>query len=105
MASGNFSSTESPTLSCKDIDDCRTLSGMLLSCLATLTAATWVSVHPNIPSPHIGYIMLALHRLKLMLLAIIAPEVVAVWALRQRMVARELAAGEKIVDTWNVYLP
>lgn len=38
--------------------------------------------------------MLALHRLKLMLLAIIAPEVVVLWALRQRMVAKQLYEGK-----------
>jgi hypothetical protein len=81
--------------SCKDIDDCRTLSTLILGCVATLVAATWVSVHPNIPAPNIGHIMLALHRLKLMLLAIIAPEVIAIWALRQRMVAHRLSAGKE----------
>ncbi|KAF9462415.1 hypothetical protein BDZ94DRAFT_1194551 [Collybia nuda] len=92
----NSTSFNSPNSSCKDIDDCRTLSGMILSCFATLIAATWVSVHPNIPAPHIGYLKLGLHRLKLMLLAIITPEVIVVWALRQRMVAHRLATEHKI---------
>lgn len=81
---------------CKDIDNCRTLSTIILTCLTSLIAATWVSVHPNIPAPRVGFVMLALHRLKLMALAIIAPEVVAVWALRQRMVARLLSSSEPL---------
>jgi hypothetical protein len=76
--------------SCKDIDGCRTLLSIVWSCLATLVACTWVSVHPNVPDSGDSTVMLALHRMKLMLLAIIAPEIIALWALRQRMVAWQL---------------
>lgn len=37
--------------------------------------------------------MLVIHRLKLMMLAIIAPEIIVAWALRQRMVAFQVAEG------------
>lgn len=79
---------------CKDIDGCRTLAGIVWSCIATLVACTWVSVHPNVPDPMDGTIKLALHRVKLMLLAIVAPEIIVIWALRQRMVAQKLGQGE-----------
>ncbi|KAF9457846.1 hypothetical protein BDZ94DRAFT_163299 [Collybia nuda] len=75
---------------CQDIDDCRTLISIIWSCIATLVACTWVSVHPNVPSPHHGTTTLVLRRMRLMLLAIIAPEIIVLWALRQRMVARDL---------------
>ncbi|KAF9457847.1 hypothetical protein BDZ94DRAFT_1272093, partial [Collybia nuda] len=78
------------TTACKDIDDYRTLWGIIWSCVATLLACTWVSVHPNVPDPEHGLVKLALHRLGLMLLSIIAPEIVVLWALRQRMVAQQL---------------
>ncbi|KAF9463615.1 hypothetical protein BDZ94DRAFT_1258701 [Collybia nuda] len=76
---------------CTDIGDCRTLSSIILSCLATLVACTWASVHPNVPKPLIGRRKLVFHRWRLMMLAVIAPEVIVVWALRQRMVASKLS--------------
>lgn len=81
--------------SCKNIDDCRTLVGIIWSCIATLVACTWVSVHPNVPSPHHGTVVLILLRMRLMLLAIIAPEVIVIWALRQRMVAHDLSKSTR----------
>lgn len=82
------------TSSCKNIDYCRTLWSIIWSCLATLVACTWVSVHPNIPAPY--NCLLPLHRVRLMLLAIIAPEIIVLWALRQRMVARDLSKSTYI---------
>ncbi|KAF9457845.1 hypothetical protein BDZ94DRAFT_1174788, partial [Collybia nuda] len=74
----------------------RTLAGIIWSCIATLVACTWVSVHPNVPGPGQGTVGLVLHRFKLMLLAIVAPEIIVLWALRQRMVARKLSKEHKM---------
>lgn len=81
--------------SCDNLYDCRTLSTIIVSCLATLAACTWVSVHPNIPDFREGQLVLFLRRFRLMVLALVAPEVIVLWALRQRMVARRLAKGVK----------
>ena len=43
-----YSSTSS---SCKDIDNCRTILGIVWSCISTILLCTWVSNHPNIPEP------------------------------------------------------
>jgi hypothetical protein len=43
-----YSSTSS---SCKDIDNCRTILGIVWSCISTILLCTWVSIHPNIPEP------------------------------------------------------
>ncbi|KAF9460305.1 hypothetical protein BDZ94DRAFT_1137939, partial [Collybia nuda] len=77
-------------------DDCRTITGIVWSCIATLVACTWVSVHPNVPDIYHGRMSLAFHRFKLMLLAIIAPEVIVLWALRQRMVARKVSRDHAV---------
>lgn len=82
-----------PDPSCDNLYDCRALSSIVVSCLATLAACTWVSVHPNIPDASEGRLVLFLRRFKLMLLALVAPEVIVLWALRQRMVARQLKKG------------
>lgn len=84
---------ETMSSSCNDIEQCRTRFSVVLSCLVTLFACTWVSLHPNIPSPQHRSLSRFFHRLKLMVLALIAPEVIVVWALRQRLVARQLSKG------------
>ncbi|KAF7369972.1 hypothetical protein MSAN_00627100 [Mycena sanguinolenta] len=67
------------TDSCKDIDNCRTLFSIVWGCLATIFACTWV--------------------LKMMLIAIIAPEVMVGFAARQYFGSRELANEYKFSST------
>ncbi|PVG01720.1 hypothetical protein CPB86DRAFT_698760 [Serendipita vermifera] len=43
------SGLSSPT--CNDLNNCRKLTDILWSCLTTLFACTWLSMHPNIPFP------------------------------------------------------
>ncbi|KAJ7639471.1 hypothetical protein FB45DRAFT_905695 [Roridomyces roridus] len=77
--------------SCNDINNCRTLYGILWGCLVTIFAFTWVSVHPNVPPPHQSAIALFWRKLKMMLIAIIAPEIMVGFAARQFFAARELS--------------
>ncbi|PBK87659.1 hypothetical protein ARMGADRAFT_971666 [Armillaria gallica] len=72
----------------------RTTWDIVWSCLATIFACTWLGVHPNVPSRYMrekGRLFLTLHRIKHMLLAIICPEVIIMWAFRQRLVASTLS--------------
>ncbi|KAF8581442.1 hypothetical protein K439DRAFT_1636153 [Ramaria rubella] len=77
--------------SCKDIDNCRTLQDIVWSCLVTVFSCTWVAIHPNIPSPDVGRVKIALRRLGLFVGALIAPELVITWAMRQWLAARKVA--------------
>jgi len=52
-------------------------------------------MHPNIPSPDERWPRIAVRRIGLMLAALIMPEVVIGWALRQRMIAVRLAEEHK----------
>ncbi|KAJ6449555.1 hypothetical protein C8R45DRAFT_777520, partial [Mycena sanguinolenta] len=61
----------------------RTLFSVVWGCLATIFACTWVSVHPNVPPPNQNRLQLFWRRLKMMLIAIIAPEVIVAFAGRQ----------------------
>lgn len=36
---------------CGDIDHCRTLNGIIQSCLVTILACVWFAVHRNVPAP------------------------------------------------------
>ncbi|KAJ6449541.1 hypothetical protein C8R45DRAFT_1084201 [Mycena sanguinolenta] len=71
------------TDSCTDINSCRTLFSIVWGCLATIFACTWVSVHPNVPPPGLSRLQLFWRRLKMMLIAIIAPEIMVGFAARQ----------------------
>ncbi|KAF9470693.1 hypothetical protein BDN70DRAFT_981818 [Pholiota conissans] len=70
--------------------DGRTLTDILWSCLATIFACSWVSVHPNIPATTDSGIRIVFRRLELMFWAIIAPDVIIFWAMRQWFGARTL---------------
>jgi hypothetical protein len=76
---------------CDDGKDCRTLWQIVWNCLSTLFLCTWVSVHPNIPGPHEHWAKILRRRLGMMLALLIAPELMISWAMRQRILARQLA--------------
>ncbi|KAJ6565630.1 hypothetical protein DFH09DRAFT_1278646 [Mycena vulgaris] len=62
-----------PIVSCDDIDS-RRLCNIIWGCLTTIFACTWVSIHPNVPPPNQGWLVLLRRRLGMMLVAVIAPE-------------------------------
>jgi hypothetical protein len=77
---------------CPDPTDRRSLSDIVQSCLATIFACTWLAIHANIPAPDEGFIRVNIaRRLKIVLVALIAPELIILWAMRQWFVARFLA--------------
>ena len=80
--------------------DQRSLWDILWSCLGTIFACSWVSIHPNIPSPNESSWRIFLRRLELMFWAVVAPEMIITWALRQWLGARRLEKLYKGVQTW-----
>ncbi|KAF4616272.1 hypothetical protein D9613_008319 [Agrocybe pediades] len=68
---------------------------IIWTCVATILAASWVSVHPNIPNPKESAIKKTLRRIELMIWAILAPELIILWAMRQwygaRLMEKEFA--------------
>jgi hypothetical protein len=81
--------------SCDDSNGCRSLGDIIRSCIVTILLCTWVSMHPNIPSPDERWPRVALRRVGLLLLALFVPEAVIGWALRQRQAAAKLAKEHK----------
>ncbi|KAJ7209305.1 hypothetical protein GGX14DRAFT_697902 [Mycena pura] len=105
--------------SCDDIDKCRRLFDIVWGCLTTIFACTWVSVHPNVPPPdpnppHSFWPKLKWRiivttrplsrRLKLMLTAVIAPELMVGFAARQFMVARSFSKEFNISRTHGYFI-
>jgi len=92
---------QTPESSCDDPHGCRSLGDIIRSCIVTIFLCTWVSMHPNIPSPDERWPRVALRRAGLLLLALFVPEAVIGWALRQRQAAAQLAKEHK-QEGWTI---
>jgi hypothetical protein len=91
------SSTVTPT--CNDIQNCRTRWDIIWSCITTVFLCTWVAVHPNVPEPvetkDLDRWQKAKNRSKrfikerllLCVVALLVPDYILAWAIRQRLVA------------------
>ena len=90
LAESRDSTTALSTSACICPADQRTVWDILWSCLATIFACSWVSIHPNIPAPNESSRRIFLRRLELMFWAVIGPEMIITWALRQWLGARHL---------------
>lgn len=77
----------------------RSLWDILWSCLATTFACTWVSVHPNVPFLRESKASTRRWRLYLMLVSLIAPEIMILWAFKQ------LQGALVIMKTVNEAIP
>jgi len=69
----------------------RSLFSIIWACFSTTFICTWVSVHSNIP-PHEGNWKSFIRRLKLMFWALIAPELILAWAVKQWFAAAKVAS-------------
>jgi len=63
---------------------------ILISCWTTIFICTWVSIHPNIPPSGKTVIRTLWRRITLMFWALIVPELILAWAVRQWLVARAI---------------
>ncbi|TFK41678.1 hypothetical protein BDQ12DRAFT_678335 [Crucibulum laeve] len=68
---------------CPDNEDKRSIWDIIWSCIATTFHCTWVTVHPNIPALQEEWWWVAWRRAKAMFWALLSPELVILWALRQ----------------------
>ena len=78
------------TPACICSSDQRSMWDILWSCLATIFACSWVSVHPNIPAPNESRWRILCRRLELMFWAVVGPEMIIYWAFRQWLSACRL---------------
>ncbi|KAF9484238.1 hypothetical protein BDN70DRAFT_850025 [Pholiota conissans] len=68
----------------------RSVNDIVISCFATIFACTWSAIHPNIPAPTDCWWTRFKRQVTTMVCALLAPEVVTAWALRQRLAAKEI---------------
>ncbi|KIM36490.1 hypothetical protein M413DRAFT_78294 [Hebeloma cylindrosporum] len=84
-----------PTCDCSNASNQRSLLDIIWSCLVTLFACIWLSVHPNVPSLTDSYFTIVRRRIRIMICALIVPEGVMYWAMRQWLGSRKLASRYK----------
>ena len=95
---------------CESIDYCRTTWNIVWSCLITISLCIWVGIHPNVPQLHppsstwwetlVDKIKAFVDRVLIALLALVAPEFIFVWALRQLLNARTIADKCQKAAVW-----
>lgn len=76
----------------------RAVNDIIISCFATIFACTWSAVHPNIPAPTDCWWTRFKRQVVTMVYALLAPEAITAWALRQRL------AAARIADKYNNHL-
>ena len=93
----SFDLLSSESNRCTNLTHCRTVWNIIWSCLATIFSCTWVAVHPNIPCPRKRSLVVSFaeHRLPLFICALLVPEYVLAWAIRQYLRARSLAKNNR----------
>ena len=80
---------------CTSISHCRTIFGIVWSCLATIFACTWVAVHPNVPAPASEVYEVVFSRIIVTICALLVPEYIVAWAIRQFLVANHIQEDVK----------
>jgi hypothetical protein len=93
LSQGRPLDSRAPVDSCDDINGCRRLFDIVWGCFATIFTCTWVSVHPNVPPPNQSRLALFWRRLKIMLVAVMAPELMVGFAARQLWAAWIFSKG------------
>ncbi|EIW75535.1 hypothetical protein CONPUDRAFT_21991, partial [Coniophora puteana RWD-64-598 SS2] len=61
----------------------RSVWSIVLSCLSTIFACIYTSIHPNIPSPYDKSSTVLFRSIGIMALTLLAPEIIVAWAARQ----------------------
>ena len=99
---------------CNDLAHCRIIWNIVWSCLVTIFSCTWVAVHPNVPCLKkreanswikrcIGNPLLSFaeHRLPLFICALLVPEYILAWSIRQFLRARKINKCE--FELWGKF--
>ncbi|KAG2359788.1 hypothetical protein BDR07DRAFT_1291493 [Suillus spraguei] len=81
----------------------RTLWSIVSSCILTLFACIYTAIHPNIPSPKDNLLRTLWWQFGLgtMIAALIAPELIVTWAMRQWLSARRVTRHRRSNYTWT----
>ncbi|KZP14059.1 hypothetical protein FIBSPDRAFT_834380, partial [Athelia psychrophila] len=84
----SFSSTSDV---CNNLNNCRSLVSIITSCLATIFACVWATVHPNVPGPKQTWTSRQFESFKIIVVTLLVPEWVLAWGMRQAFQAQYYA--------------
>ncbi|KAK6977194.1 hypothetical protein R3P38DRAFT_2666838 [Favolaschia claudopus] len=89
--------------------DCFSGFSVAWSCLVVIGLCTYVSFHPNVPRPNLSFWQKIWRRVQLTIVALIGPELIFAFAVRQYVVARWFVktwspANEKVSITHGFFL-
>ncbi|KAF8641737.1 hypothetical protein AX16_009814 [Volvariella volvacea WC 439] len=73
----------------------RTIFDILYSCIGVTLLCTYISIHHNIPDQNDPWAQVTWLKLRTTFYALIAPEMVILWAIRQRIMAGRIAKENK----------
>ncbi|KAF8642793.1 hypothetical protein AX16_009426 [Volvariella volvacea WC 439] len=73
----------------------RTIFDILYSCIGVILLCTYISIHHNIPDQNDSWAKATWLKIRTTLYALIAPEMVMMWAIRQWVMARRIARANK----------
>ncbi|KAF8663983.1 hypothetical protein AX16_000834 [Volvariella volvacea WC 439] len=73
----------------------RSIFDIIYSSIGVILLCTYVSVHHNIPDQNSSWLKVTQQKLVTMLYALLAPEIMIMWALRQRITAGKIAEENK----------
>ncbi|KAG2035639.1 hypothetical protein BDR03DRAFT_1012326 [Suillus americanus] len=83
----------------------RTLWNIVSSCLLTLFACLYTTIHPNVPSPEDSPVRILLRRLGMMIMVLFYPELIIAWAMGQWLSARQVTKRFKNSGYFDVEAP
>ncbi|KAF8645293.1 hypothetical protein AX16_007930 [Volvariella volvacea WC 439] len=69
----------------------RTIFDILYSCIGVILLCTYISIHHNIPDQNDSWARVTWLKFRTTLYALIAPEIMIMWAIRQWIMARRIA--------------
>ncbi|KZP16873.1 hypothetical protein FIBSPDRAFT_1047166 [Athelia psychrophila] len=78
---------------CLDIRHCRQIADIVIGCLATVFACTWVSLHNNVPPPDWSTRKKWWDRIGLAVIALVLPEVIVVMAVTEFLQNVQISKG------------
>ncbi|KAF8637194.1 hypothetical protein AX16_010853 [Volvariella volvacea WC 439] len=73
----------------------RTIFDILYSCIGVILLCTYISMHHNIPDQGDSWAKVTWMKIRTTIYALLAPEMVILWAIRQRIMAEKIAESNK----------
>ncbi|KAF5309881.1 hypothetical protein D9619_010565 [Psilocybe cf. subviscida] len=102
----NLVTCEAPVAPDDSTQQLRTVYDIVQSCLLTIVACVWTSIHQNINGPRDSWWTCMKRRGTSTLCAVIAPELILLWALNQRQAAKTFAVEyNKLFATSRLFKP